>query len=1037
MRILKILFLSILSIIVTLYLAFLFVLPYSIDLDKYTPQLTQIVQEKTGFKVKLNGLKVATSWNLSAGVKVEKTDLKYPTDKKFAQINGLQVRLSLLPLFRKKIILDKVSAQKVLMNLDVDSKGKFEIEKYLQQSKDSSQQLPFGLKFSDNMPDISAKMYRVSFINAGNNYTLKGDDFNISNFVLNRKIKVKSTGNLILNNRKQVSYKVSIFSKMTENPKSGAKAERTNIIKVFENLYKYNVRGNIYADVKVKDDLDDVDIDGKINLDKIRFALSGKTFPESHLHLEFAGNKAKIDSILYSDIDSKAFVSGWFKNGKHKYIDLQVASDKLNIENVLFIAKSLGLKDFQDVSANGLMKANFSIRSDFKTVDSSGYLKIKNANITNKLYKVALNAVNADIDFSQDAVKIRQANANLNGQPILIKGIVDKNAFANISVLANNLQLKGLLLTLGQAKVLRENNVLSGLVDIKASLQGRLDKASPTVDVLVRNVNIKNSQSKSQIKIAKIIAKTHPKSKGKNELGRAEVTDLKVYPNAPANISTPRIRLTFNEKEMNIIPTYLYINGIRTTLAGKVSNLDSFPRLNSLIISVPNKVSIPIQGYAGSSAIIKGQLTVKGDINNPQMSGAFSVPLVRIPSTMTVVKNASLQFDKDITVNCPYVQVADSVIGLSTKIDNDFTKGVIAKNVRLVSSSIDLNTLIPVFQNMSKNSSSGMTVINGKSVIEKFKVGGMVSNNINSNFSVQNNVLYITNMRGFAYTGRIGGSGNYDLRRRRAKLNLQGRGLSANPTMIALTGRNDDINGVLDFDSNVSFVGYSQNEILGSLGGHTNFIISNGKMGMLGKFEHLIYAQNIISNNVFKTTLNLIAKGISVKNTGVYRYMKGKISLSNGWANIVWIKTAGPSMSLYMTGRYNLLYNSASLTILGRISDDVVRILGPIGEFSMDKVISYIPKLGEVTSYIASQFTTNPNYENTSMIPALIPKTEFPTREFKVIIDGDTQKQSSVKSFKWLASPKIAKTKSDVYTPPKKKMPAVPDFVKKLPDLRY
>ncbi len=229
-------------------------------------------------------------------------------------------------------------------------------------------------------------------------------------------------------------------------------------------------------------------------------------------------------------------------------------------------------------------------------------------------------------------------------------------------------------------------------------------------------------------------------------------------------------------------------------------------------------------------------------------------------------------------------------------------------------------------------------------------------------------------------------------------------------------------------------VGFSKRELLNSLKGDLKFIISNGKMGVLGKFEHLLYAQNIVSNNVFKTSLNLVARAIMAKNTGVYRYMKGKIYFSDGWANIGFVKTSGPSMSLYMTGRYNLLYNTANLTILGRISDDVVRILGPVGEFSVSKAISSIPKIDEISSSMVSQLSTNPNYENISEIPYLTPRTEFKTKEFKVIIDGEVQKQSSVKSFKWLATPKIIQSEYEKPAePPKAEIPA---FVKNLPDLK-
>jgi len=121
----------------------------------------------------------------------------------------------------------------------------------------------------------------------------------------------------------------------------------------------------------------------------------------------------------------------------------------------------------------------------------------------------------------------------------------------------------------------------------------------------------------------------------------------------------------------------------------------------------------------------------------------------------------------------------------------------------------------------------------------------------------------------------------------------------------------------------------------------------------------------------------------------------------------------------------------------------------------MDKAISSIPKIGEITAYFVSQFTVNPNYENTDLIPDLSPKTEFGTKEFKVVIDGDIQKQSSVKTFKWISKPTVAQAQAraqmqnptetikqyqttikEEYNGVVKKLPtSVPDFVNKLPDL--
>ena len=128
------------------------------------------------------------------------------------------------------------------------------------------------------------------------------------------------------------------------------------------------------------------------------------------------------------------------------------------------------------------------------------------------------------------------------------------------------------------------------------------------------------------------------------------------------------------------------------------------------------------------------------------------------------------------------------------------------------------------------------------------------------------------------------------------------------------------------------------------------------------------------------------------------------------------------------------------MIILGRLSDDVVGILGPIGDFSVNKAFSSIPKIGIITNSLLQQITTNPQYENTSMIPDLTPKTELPTKQFKVIIDGKADAQNSVKSFKWLSNPKLSgqnQTAEPILIKPEQpKQVPVPDFVNSLPDLR-
>lgn len=1028
MKAFKILAASIISILISLYLVFLFVLPHYVNLNKYSPQITEAIQKSTGLKVTINGLKLKTAWDLSAGANIAKTDLNYPDGIKFAQINNLQIRLSLIPLLYKQIRLDEISADKLMMNVDLDKNEKPILETMFKQNKNNS--LPDNFKYSANMPDIFIKKYRLSFIDSNkiNNYTIKGSNLKITDYILNKKIQISTNGELILNNKKQITYNGKITSKNTDNKKP----LNIEYMKIFSDLEKYKIKSNIETDINI----DDSNIAGKINIDKLTCSLNGYTYPPSSLKLEFFGDKTKINASLHTSENSKAIITGLLKFSGKKQVDLHVKSDNIDIKDLLTISKaiykSIGQNKLQNIDASGLLQADFDVQSDFKKIESSGFLKIKNANVTDKLYKVIVSAINADIDFSKNSIQFNNATAKVNQQPIKITGIINKNAFANIEVKATQLTLKSVLLAIGQSKLANENQIISGFVDVNAKLIGRLENAKPEITVNANNIAFKNNKTFSLIKTKKAIFNI-----SKNSEGNGKITDTTIK-SSGNTLKISALNLNLRKNNIEIPNTLLYVNGIKTNLTGSFTANTPNPNIQTMSIIIPNQTSTPIQGFPYSKATISGEIKIKGDINKPNISGEIKAPLIKLPSILTTMQNVDIRLEKDIILSCPDIKMADSAFNIEAHIQKEkIVSNINVKDVIFNSDMLDLNTIIPALTTLSKGSNYNLTISNGRSKIQNFKIGRISANNISSNLSFKNNILHINDMLCSAYIGKIAGDISYNLNNRKTTLNLQGRGLSANPAITALTGRNDDIRGVLDFDSSVIFYGFTKNEIQRSLKGYINFIISNGQMGVLGKLEHLLYAQNVISNNIFKTNLNLAVKALTTKNTGVYKYMKGKLNFSNGWANINWVKTSGPSMSLYMTGRYYIPENTASLIILGRIADDVVKLLGPIGEFSMDKVITSIPKLGQITTFFANQFATNPTYENTSQIPYLTPKTEFPTREFKVVIDGEIQKQSSVKSFKWLARPRVQNTPQIVAEEKEQpKSQDVPDFVNNLPNFK-
>ena len=156
------------------------------------------------------------------------------------------------------------------------------------------------------------------------------------------------------------------------------------------------------------------------------------------------------------------------------------------------------------------------------------------------------------------------------------------------------------------------------------------------------------------------------------------------------------------------------------------------------------------------------------------------------------------------------------------------------------------------------------------------------------------------------------------------------------------------------------------------------------------------------TSGILKSAISALSSVSIIKEADKYKYINGKLTFNKGVANINKIAVAGPLMSYNVGGTFNILQNSANMIILGRLDSQVVSLLGPLGELSADKLLSYIPKFGAMTSNILNQMTTDPASENISLIPALT-NGSTTYKDFKVVFNGSVTSASSMRSFKWLS----------------------------------
>ena len=415
------------SILISVFLLFL-LLPFCLNffIDKYTPQIVGEINKATGLSAGLEEVKVVTTPKLTAGLKVKKFELYTPNKEPVFIADNFEVKMSLLPVLVKNIRIDVVKLDNADVTLKFNKEGDLDLIQYLPKNEETdatnsspikdedNNKLPLGLKLSNHLPDIHVGRYKVTITDGKDNYIVKGNKTDITDFIINKSIKINGSGNITLKDREQFKYNINLFNKIMpeadlnelvfNSPKEEEKKEtqKIDVIRIFKGLYDYKVTSNANVDLKSSKD----SIDGGVGLSNVSII----DLPSSNADLTFKGNTININSDIYTAKNEVSTIKGKITTGKNHYADLNVKSD-VELGNVLNIVKKIALifniKDLQTLTANGGLKADFNIKSDLKTVQSSGYLRIPNSRVYYGAYNIGIDNINADVSLANNNVNIK------------------------------------------------------------------------------------------------------------------------------------------------------------------------------------------------------------------------------------------------------------------------------------------------------------------------------------------------------------------------------------------------------------------------------------------------------------------------------------------------------------------------------------------------------------------------------------------------------------------------------------------------------
>lgn len=801
--------------------------------------------------------------------------------------------------------------------------------------------------------------------------------------------------------------------------------------------------GYITSDFSLKMTDKKMTSDGEFNI--VNGAISssemGLYIKDIQSKLNFAGNKLLIENTKALVNDALFNISGNIDTNTNA--DILIKSEALPVGKLVNTFLTGDLKKNYDIS-QGTLDLSATLKGKFEAIKPQVNAQLKSLNIKDKINGIDIANELLNVDITSDGKtfsgKVKNNNLKANVNALMLK--------ANVPTLELTFTPEDITLAKTTAKI---NN---SSIDIQGDIQDYMKAMQMKflADGKINAQDIKNFlpneyknmvQAKGEMPVVAEITgnpqtmncKAQILSNAMNNFTVFTITKLLDKP------SIVNIDLAMSGNNVDIKNAGLYIaktNGLSKTLSENVS-ADSQTALIKATGSYINSKNPALKNFNfiindncefKSPAIPNTYLTLKGSINadgyltNPALRGNLIISSLNLPDYLIKLQAGNIVFNSDnINATLMGLDLNGSNMDVKAVISNKLTMPYLVQTLNADVSTLDLDKVLKVAdkfaapapsatqtsssntQQASTSASTALvpvTIQKGFANIAKFTMGELELTNIKSNFTLNNDLLNMTDMSATAYKGSVTGNIGYNLNTLAMSAKLKGEGIDANPAISAFLGIKDQVMGTLKFDSDVTLKGATLDEQLGSLNGTTTFEVTDGQLGSLGRLETYLGATNIMVSSVVKNQVSSVISTLLPYNSGKISYLKGNLKFTNGTVHFSPITSSGKEMALNINGKLNLLNNTGDLTIFGKLSENVASSLGVINNVSLDKLLNQLGTFGAVAKTMLGTFNTPISDSDIKSIPDLTPSSSF--RTFKVLMSGNIYSASAVKSFQWAAS---------------------------------
>ncbi len=576
----KVLGVSIASIVVLLYLSFLFILPNAVDLNKFKPEIQKIVKEQANLNIDFDNPKISVTPLLSAGITANNISLNLPDDSNLLKADSFTGRISLPHLLFLTVKVSKAEIINPILNIDiVDGKAFKAVQAYEVILNNKEEKIEENLQTTQK-PIIDPALIKVQ-IPAFKliNYCAKINDLKTSDTLkLNgnelvlgyrngESILLKTNAELFINETKNINANIdidTIIPKQSKLDEEDDKAQRVEI--PFINpvaMYKaYDLKANIDSKIKIRNKNKQIISNGYFNIDNFTINLAGLKLPESKIHFTSKGTKVNLDTDLYITNEEKISVLGMLNYGAKPATDIKITSNEIHINNVINLIKatldSLHLKhELNPIIGEGIFTADTYIKTDFKKLNSNGNIKIKNCIIRNKDKNLQLAKINSIISLDNSILKFIDTSLEIAETIFKIDGSINEKSYADISILMEQMPLAKVVSMFLPAEINNTYNVNSGNINLIANIKGELKNANGNIKLSLKNLSLTDKVNKIDYLNNLLVADFT--SDFKTFTGNINNSDFKLKING-ASIDCEKFSLNIGEKDLKINPSIIKIN---------------------------------------------------------------------------------------------------------------------------------------------------------------------------------------------------------------------------------------------------------------------------------------------------------------------------------------------------------------------------------------------------------------------------------------------------------------------------------------------